>query len=344
MNLPDYIPNIHPLLVHFPIVLIPLGFGVHLVCLLLKRIDEYRIPIGIVYLAATAGAAAAFFSGRQAADTVSVHPHANLVLSEHADLALWTLVISLISTLLYWVWLRFKPISILPWIALTLSLINVGFLVITADQGGLLVYGYGTGVTFPLENPIDHQKNESASRISMDSDGSWSWKPQIGNDQNDFSEFLFIEGKSSDLKSNPEENEYFSIDKSVLFVMDKNQGDVQVEIQLNVNKFEGTVSIIHHFDSPNQFDFLEISTDKITLGRVENGERNEMDSKSIQVDDWVFLKAIGSGRHFKGYLNDKLVVHGHSPAFDSGKVGLIINGNGALGLRLLNTILLQQGN
>ncbi len=81
MNLPDYIPNIHPLLVHFPIVLIPLGFILHLVCLLLKRKDEWQIPIGLMYLASAISTLAAFLSGRQAADTVSVSVQANLVLS-----------------------------------------------------------------------------------------------------------------------------------------------------------------------------------------------------------------------------------------------------------------------
>ncbi len=214
----------------------------------------------------------------------------------------------------------------------------------TADHGGRLVYGFGTGVTLPFDKSDFKQINEPVSNLTMNSDGSWSWKPQIRNSQNVFLEFQFIEGNSSDIKSNPEENEYFSINKSVFFVLNKYQEDVQVEIQLNVNEFEGSVSIVNHYDSPNQYDFLELTDDKITLGRIKNGKQNEMDSKNVQTDGWLTIKSIGSGRHFKGYLNDKLVVHGHAPSFDSGKIGLILNGKGALGLRLLNTILLQQDN
>ena len=136
MNLPDFMPNIHPLIIHFPIVLIPLGFILHLICHLLKRMDTYRIHIGIMYFAATAGATAAFFSGRQAANNVSVPPQANLVLSEHADLALWTLCISATATILYWLWIKYNAFSKVPLLVLTIALINIDLM---TDNGEELI-------------------------------------------------------------------------------------------------------------------------------------------------------------------------------------------------------------
>tara|TARA_B110000495_G_scaffold6545_1_gene4840 strand:+ start:513 stop:1547 length:1035 start_codon:yes stop_codon:yes gene_type:complete len=341
MNLPDYIPNIHPLIIHFPIVLIPLGFVVHLICVFLKRMDEFRFPIGLLYLAATASSSAAFLSGRQAADTVSVLAQANLVLSEHADLALWTLSISVTVTLLYGLWLRSKDLSFLPWVVLALSLVNIGFLVVTADHGGQLVYRFGTGVSLPKEKPAIPQKNEQVSAITTNPDGSWKWESQLENSQNNFSEFYFIDGNSDDIQSDSKKNGLFSIIKPLSFVLKKTVADLQVEVKLDLSEFNGDVSILHHYQSMEHYDFLEISSGKIILGRVENGKRNEMDSKNLQVDGWITLKAIGSGRHFKGYLDEKLVVHGHAPAFDSGSVGLWVNGTGTLGLISIETIILK---
>jgi len=60
MDLLVFMPNIHPIIVHFPIVLIPLGFVVHLVCVFLKRTDDFKIQIGIFYLAATVSSVGIF--------------------------------------------------------------------------------------------------------------------------------------------------------------------------------------------------------------------------------------------------------------------------------------------
>ena len=340
MDLLVFMPNIHPIIVHFPIVLIPLGFVVHLVCVFLKRTDDFKIQIGIFYLAATVSSAGAFLSGRQAADTVSVSAQANLVLSDHADLALWTLSISIVVSLLYGLWLRSKSLSFLLWAVLALSLVNVGFLIVTADHGGQLVYRFGTGVSLPKDKPVIPQTIEQVSAIMTNPDGSWSWEPQFENDQNDFSEFYFIEGNSNDIKSDSEKNGFITISHPVSFMLNKPVADVQVEVILDVSEFNGDVSIFHHYQSMEHYDFLDISLGKIILGRVENGKRNEMDSKNLQVDGWVTLKAIGSGRHFKGYLDEKLVVHGHAPVFDPGSLGIMLNGTGTLGLKSIKTIVL----
>jgi hypothetical protein len=292
-------------------------------------------------LAATVSSAGAFLSGRQAADTVSVSAQANLVLSDHADLAFWTLSISIVVSLLYGLWLRSKSLSFLPWAVLALSLVNVGFLIVTADHGGQLVYRFGTGISLPKDKPVIPPTIEQASAITTNPDSFWSWEPQFENNQNDFSDFYFIEGNSADIKSGSNEKGFFSIVNPLSFIFKKTVPDLQVEVILDVSEFNGDVSILHHYQSMEHYDFLDISLGKITLGRVENGNRKEMDSKNLQVDGWVTLKAIGSGRHFKGYLDEKLVVHGHAPVFDPGSVGLMLNGTGTLGLKSIKTVILN---
>ena len=52
----NWLPNIHPLIIHVPIVLIPLGFMVHFICLLIKKDEDgngdmrfFTGPIAVLY-------------------------------------------------------------------------------------------------------------------------------------------------------------------------------------------------------------------------------------------------------------------------------------------------------
>ena len=334
----NWLPNIHPLIIHVPIVLIPLGFMVHLICLLLKKDEEWKIPIGILYSSSLLGVLAAFLSGRQAGDNVTIHPQANLVLSEHADLALWTLVISLLVTALYWLGFRVKIWSRLPWLILALSLINIGSMVLTADHGGQLVYRFGTGVSFPIEKDIKVKTIENSSSVRSNPDGSWIWESKNETGQEHFTSFRFVEGKSKNIIPKSTETGYYSLNETVTFLWEKTETDVQVDVQLDVSDFKGKVVLFHHFQSLDQYDFLEIFNDEMTLGRISSGKREEMDIKNIKNSGWNTYRIVGSGRHYKGFMNEKLVVHGHGSVLDPGKVGIRLEGFGTIGLLSIKTI------
>jgi len=40
------------------------------------------------------------------------------------------------------------------------------------------------------------------------------------------------------------------------------------------------------------------------------------------------MRVVGDGRHFRGYVNTKLVAHGHDSELPAGPVGLYIKGTG----------------
>ncbi|MBC8344848.1 MAG: DUF2231 domain-containing protein [Candidatus Marinimicrobia bacterium] len=334
----DWLPNIHPLIIHAPIVLIPLGFLVHLICLLLKKGEEWKIPIGILYSASLLGVLAAFLSGRQAGDSVTIHPQANLVLSEHADLALWTLGISVIVTTLYWSWIRIRMWSGMPWVILTLSLVNIGSMILTADHGGQLVYRFGTGVSLRVEKEIIAKPVQSAPAVISNSDGSWTWDAKMETGEKHFTSFHFIEGEAENIISESKKSGYYSLTEPVTFLWDKTETDIQMDVQLDVKSFKGKVVLFHHFKSLDQYDFLEISGDEISLGRIVNGKREVMDTEKNNNGDWNRYRVISSGRHYKGFMNEKLVVHGHGSILDPGRVGLRLNGSGTIGLLSIKTI------
>lgn len=62
------------------------------------------------------------------------------------------------------------------------------------------------------------------------------------------------------------------------------------------------------------------------------------DEAGIEVKDWFSLRAVGSGTHFRGYVNKKLLIHGHADEAAAGRVGFRIEGNGPV---LLDKIQVQ---
>ncbi len=85
--LPDWAPNVHPLVVHFPIALIFIAILVDISSVIFKRQIWIKYSAIMLYTLGTATALAAYLSGRQAADSVLLPPMANPVLNHHSDLA-----------------------------------------------------------------------------------------------------------------------------------------------------------------------------------------------------------------------------------------------------------------
>lgn len=339
--LPDWAPNIHPLIIHFPIVLIPLAFAVHLISILLKQLDRWAIPVGVIYLCSFISVLAAFLSGRQAVDSVSVIPQANLVLSEHADLALWTLSISVVATIMYWLWFRIRNRTELHWSALVIILISSGLMVVTADHGGQLVYRFGTGVSIN-QSVIDNKYTEKQpAGLIKNEDGSWMWIPGSHGPKYDFPELQFHAGNAELFNLEAGEIGHYSVKDFILFTLGDRVGDVQVEVNLDLTHFKGSATIVHHYTNMDQFDFLEIENDRMILGRISEGGKVVADENEVKTDGWFTMRVVGSGGHFRGYIDEKLITHGHSPVLEPGYVGLRIHGEGIIGIKSIKVIPLK---
>ena len=144
--LPDWAPNIHPMLVHFPIALITTAVFLDFIGLIWKK-DWVRNAVVTMLVLAVLASLVTYLSGRQAIDSVSVPMNAELTASYHADWALYTLLyFSLYTTLrafLFWQKKDSKRfIAILLFLA---GLAGIVLLTKTADLGGKLVYKYGVG-------------------------------------------------------------------------------------------------------------------------------------------------------------------------------------------------------
>jgi uncharacterized membrane protein len=150
MNLvPGWAPNIHPLLVHFPIALLITAAALDLVGWAFRRNTPLREAATVLYVAGTGAALAAYVTGRAASQILWFPGMAQAVVREHWDWAFRTVWFFSMMTAVRLLLLRPSRRDPSPALiaALALSgLVGIGLLIETGDRGGRLVYQHGVGV------------------------------------------------------------------------------------------------------------------------------------------------------------------------------------------------------
>jgi uncharacterized membrane protein len=145
---PSWAPNIHPLVVHFPIALLSAAAVVDLVAWVFRRNGALRNGATLLYVLGTGGAIAAYLTGRAASQTIWLPGMAQAVIGEHWSWALRTVWFFALVTVARLVFLR--PLGRVRGHALVaafvlLGLVGISLLIETSDRGGRLVYEHGVG-------------------------------------------------------------------------------------------------------------------------------------------------------------------------------------------------------
>jgi len=112
------------------------------------------------------------------------------------------------------------------------------------------------------------------------------------------------------------------------------QGNVGVTATLKMESSEAAVMLLHHSTGKDNYEFVSLEGGVMKLGRVENGEEKIFDSKDIDVpSDWFTLTVTAAGTHYKGYLNEKMITHGHGDMMKPGLLGIVASGNSTISVK-----------
>ncbi len=359
--LPDWAPNIHPMIVHFPLVLLIFAVLFDTAGLILKKFTWLEKSALLLYLLGTITARAAFLTGRAASDSLDIPANVITAVNDHADWAeitLWFFIIYTIVRFSFAFGFKFIPfakIIVIP--VVLIGFTGIYFLYNTGDRGAKLVFGYGlgTGNIIKSESETGAITNESRSNrddstFSVKEDGSWKLIVSAGINKVLSEQFKWIEGSFNDL--NPmydEENSVlmFHLQKEVPplagFIYDNKIKSVQVTAKINIDDFNGELELIHHFIDKNNYDFLNLkksldpATDggEISLSRKSNGEIETFEKDKFQSNGWLEIKVVSGGSHFRGYVNNKMIVHGHDGEPKSGSVGMKFSGTGSISIKMI---------
>ncbi len=312
------LPSLHPAIIHFPIALVFVALFFRVIHFLkpdLRRWSEGADVLG--YLAAL-GAIAAFLSGRQAADSVGgLSASAEVALVRHADMAEWAMVVLVLAALIS---MALKRIPFSGWLAnprfnifLKLVVFSVAAVVVTvtADYGGALVYEFGVGATTAVPTKIVETNESVAGEVGSQRkfpNGQQIWDYKSG-------EILELVVDGSGLISLPGE-----------------WGDGVVEVMVDPGDFTGEIALVHRYSSPSSWEGFRFSTDgTLDLLRLgPSGEESRDNSAMLFPKEKFTMRSSAVSGHFKGLVDNEVLVHGHGDSGERGRSGLLVSGKGKL--------------
>jgi len=342
--IPEWAPNIHPLVVHFPIAIILLAVLMDLLNFFLPDSWWDDLKSTILYSIGAVSGIAAYYTGTLAADSVFLPSGAQSVLNEHADWAMWTVwffgIYVLLRMLLYWYQKMDQKMIRIGLFVIVLP--GVFFLYETGDHGAEMVFGYGAGTGQLIENQettpgTSDSLQEGGSKFTVSDNGNWSWEIGPNGVSTLLSEFQWLEGTAFELQptivaSGDNHLLKISVDSTTNFFVGKSSfQNVQVDYYLDLSSFDGDVSLVNHLQDAQNYDFVTLSSDgDISQGRVSGGNREVFAEESYSASGMLFIRTVGNGTHFRGYINKEMAVHGHSDAPEAGNIGLKLDGSGTI--------------
>jgi uncharacterized membrane protein len=147
--LPEWAPNVHPLMVHFPIGLLLAAAALDTSAWVLRCNRSLRFVATVLYVVGTVSLIAAYFTGRHAAESVWLPGMAHAAIQSHWDFAFRAVLffcgMTILRLLLLW-WQRPLPNPAALGALAVAGLVGVVLIAETADRGAQLVYKHGVGI------------------------------------------------------------------------------------------------------------------------------------------------------------------------------------------------------
>lgn len=344
---PDWIPNIHPFIVHFPIALLVLAVLFDAARLFFKQEDWLEKATLALYTTGSLGLIASFLSGRHAVDTVAVTGDAVPVVTSHEDWALYTLIYFLVFTGIRFVtwWKQLEKGFVLP-VLVVFALVGTGMLWQTGELGAKLVYKHGVAIgeidrlqqqIETLERDLSAFRDEA--RPELREDGSWIWRVGPGADAI-FADAFSIEGRTEIIADASQSDGIHHLklksgDEASYILFGDDLRSVDGRIELNIENFDGEIALIHHYQNPTNYQYLRLSDGALSQGQIIEDSDNVLDTRQINTSGWYTLRVTASGRHFYGYRDGQTILHTHADAMEPGKTGIAFSGSGSIKIRTI---------
>jgi len=334
--LPDWAPNAHPLIVHFPIALLFVAALVDGIGVVVRRRHPWvqTSAVGLYALGALS-TAVAFLTGRDASDEVALPAEALTTLNAHADWAgylVWFAGLYALARVAAHRTHRDERLAVHLSLA-ALGLVGLFLVQQTAERGGRMVYQYGVAVAAVEDaGPDDHgaamdamdPQAMTAAPLAVAADGGWAWTAADGPLPAGL-DVLSGEVDGVALTATPGRPVFIALGDAV--------GDLEARATLDLTGFSGTAMLVHHLRDADTYDFLAIETAEggpatVRQGRVENGDVTTFADGPAPLAGDVELKAYAVGTHFRGYADGDQITHGHGDAAAPGRVGIRLEGTG----------------
>jgi len=198
-------------------------------------------------------------------------------------------------------------------------------------------------------------KEESSSgddhhaAIALSTEETTVWKPSgeganlIGRD------FHFIAGSIDQISPKvmsegaEEVLQLTTSEEQSAFVFHNKMGNVGIAVTLQRGDYQGAIKIIHHAQNAQTYEYVSINNDTMIQGRVIDGVEEVFDTKNFDTEneDWMTIRVSAAGTHFKGYLGDKNITHGHGDEMEAGYVGVMLEGIGSVVIKSMEVTPLE---
>ena len=348
--IPEWAPNVHPLIVHFPIALLFVAALLDTIGLFLKSQDTWKTSALVLYVLGALAAVAALFSGKQAADSVFLATEANALLTNHADMAHYVVYFFGGFALLRLIFF-FTKLNERSGIRFVMYVLGLGGLVLvwaTADRGAQMVFKYGVGVEAVDAGGSMIQLSTDSSATSApisNGEGGWAWKPtRVSAWISEMTLYGDAAVPTTSIQDGGEHGDVLGLSTSgepMMMTFDFPMQTLQMDTALNMDDFDGTVMFVHHVIDDKNYHFTSISKTEMKLGKSENGDLFLMDSKPFSPKGWTSYRVVVDQTHFRSYADQQLISHGHGDDPGSGVVGLRLNGSGTVLLDYMQTVSLR---
>lgn len=147
----EFLAELHPKIVHFPIALFITSFLFDVIELIFRKESFGRSAHLLLFLSVIGGFAAALSGNQAFAAYASWNDHSSALLEQHqlfANITIW--FFTALLTLRTYLVLRKKYFTAAKYFIITLSLIGCYFVYQTSEYGGELVKKFGVGTELHL--------------------------------------------------------------------------------------------------------------------------------------------------------------------------------------------------